>query len=55
MIEEDQILAEDLLLVDQNVLVQLVEDEEMVARHILQHVVEESVERDVYFVYEIDE
>jgi hypothetical protein len=48
-------LAEDLLLVDRNVLVQRVEDEEMVARHILQHVVEESVERDVYFVYVIDE
>jgi hypothetical protein len=61
---EDQILVEDLFLVDQIVLVQLVdpnvleqsvEDEEMVARHILQHVVAESVERDVCFVYETDE
>jgi hypothetical protein len=60
---EDQILVEDLLLVDQIVLVQpvdrnvveqSVEDEEMVARHILQHVVDESMERDVYFVYETD-
>ena len=43
------------MLVDQNVLVQLVEEEETEVRHILEHVLVESVERDVYMMYAIFE